>query len=292
MLFEFAVFGGILLGIYYAFFAMGLNVVFGAQRIVNLAHGDIVVLGGYAAWELYETAHISPILSAVIVMPFAIGLGFLVHRYLTPRLMRTPDPETVSLILFFGLSQVIEAVAAIIFGSNERSLPTTAVPSASLHLLGESYPGIWWVSALVAIPILGVFLWLLYKTSFGLRIRAVMSSQVEAVSAGINSTRVSGLFFGIGFGLAASAGTMGIFIFGGVSPTDGVALTITAFAIIVFGSLGNPVGTVIAALIFGVVTQLAQVYVPSWSNLVPYALVIVTMLVRPQGLLGRKQRVA
>ncbi|WP_298212522.1 branched-chain amino acid ABC transporter permease [Ferrimicrobium sp.] len=292
MLFEFAVIGGILLGIYYALFAMGLNVVFGAQRIINLAHGDIVVLGGYAAWELYETAHVSPIIAAVVVLPFAIALGFLVHRYLTPRLTRSSDPETLSLILFFGLSQVIEAAASLIFGPNEHSLPTSALPVSSLHLFGESYPGIWWVAVLVSIPMLAVFLWLLYRTPFGLRVRAVMSSASEAATAGIESRLVSGLFFGIGFGLAAAAGTMGIFIFGGIAPTDGVALTITAFAIIVFGSLGNPVGTVIAALIFGVVTQLAQVYAPSWSNLVPYALVILTMLLRPQGLLGRRQRVA
>jgi branched-chain amino acid transport system permease protein len=292
MLFEFAVVGGLLLGLYYAMFAMGLNVVFGAQRIVNLAHGDIVVLGGYAAWELYETWHISPLLAVIIVLPFSIGLGFLVQHYLTPRLMQSVDPETLSLILFFGLSQVIEAIASIIFGPNEHSLPTNAIPSSSLHLFGESYPGIWWVSALVAIPVLGIFLWSLYRTAFGLRIRAVMSSPIEAVTAGVNSGRVSGLFFGIGFGLAAVAGTVGIFIFGGVSPTDGVALTITAFAIIVFGSLGNPWGTLVAALIFGVVSQLVQVYASSWTNLVPYALVIVIMLLRPQGLLGRRQRVA
>ncbi|MEX6430424.1 branched-chain amino acid ABC transporter permease [Ferrimicrobium acidiphilum] len=292
VLFEFAVFGGLLLGLYYAMFAMGLNVVFGAQRIVNLAHGDLVVLGGYAAWELYETWHISPIVAVVIVLPFAIALGFLVQHFLTPRLMRSADPETLSLILFFGLSQIIEALATIVFGPNERSLPTNAIPVSSLHLLGESYPGIWWVSALVAIPVLGVFLWLLYRTPFGLRVRAVMSSVTEAATAGVNASRVSGLFFGIGFGLAVVAGTVGIFIFGGVSPTAGVALTITAFAIIVFGSLGNPWGTIVAAIIFGVVTQLAQVYLPSWSNLVPYALVILTMLLRPQGLLGRRQRVA
>jgi len=116
MLFEFAVVGGLLLGLYYAMFAMGLNVVFGAQRIVNLAHGDIVVLGGYAAWELYETWHISPLLAVIIVLPFSIGLGFLVQHYLTPRLMQSVDPETLSLILFFALSQVIEAIASIIFG--------------------------------------------------------------------------------------------------------------------------------------------------------------------------------
>ncbi len=292
MLFEYAIVGGILLGIFYALLSVGLNVVFGAQKIINLAHGDIIMLGGYAAWELYQTYKISPIISTVIVVPITVVLGYLLNRLIAPRLAKASDPEMLSLILFFGLSEVIEALSSLVFGNAERSLPVNSIPTAPLKLFGQAYPADWWVSALVAIPLLAIFLLFLYRSSVGLQVRAVISDSVEAAVAGINARRISGLYFGIGFALAACAGVWGVFIFGGVSPTEGPAITVTAFAIIVFGSLGNPIGTLVAGIIFGIFYQLAQVYLPSWSNLVPYALVIVTMLTRPQGLFGRRQRVA
>ncbi|WP_201733271.1 branched-chain amino acid ABC transporter permease [Acidithrix sp. C25] len=292
MLFEYAVIGGILLGIFYALLAVGLNVVYGAQKIINLAHGDIIMLGGYGAWELYNTYHISPILSTIIVIPITVLFGYLLNRLIAPRLVKASDPEMLSLILFFGLSEVIQALASLVFGSAERSLPVSSIPTSRLVLFGQGYPATWWVSALVIIPLLAIFVIFLYRTSIGLQVRAVISDSVEAAVAGINSKRVSGIYFGIGFALAACAGVWGVFIFGGVSPTEGTAITITAFAIIVFGSLGNTLGTIAAGIIFGIFYQLAQVYIPSWSNLVPYALVIATMLIRPQGLFGRRQRIA
>ncbi len=292
MLFEYAIVGGILLGIFYALLAVGLNVVYGAQKIINLAHGDIIMLGGYSAWELYNTYHISPILSTAIVIPITVALGYALNRLIAPRLIKSSDPEMLSLILFFGLSEVIQALASLVFGNAARALPVNAIPTSRLVLFGQGYSATWWVSASVILPLLGIFLIFLYRTSIGLQVRAVISDSVEAAVAGINAKRISGIYFGIGFALAACAGVWGIFIYGGVSPTEGPAITITAFAIIVLGSLGNTFGTIVAGIIFGIFYQLAQVYIPSWSNLVPYVLVIATMLIRPQGLFGRRQRIA
>jgi len=288
MLFEYSVIAGILLGLFYALMAMGLNLVFGVQRIINLAHGDMVMLGGFAAWELYYGLHVNPILSVIIVIPFTVLLGFVLYYLLIPRLRSAKDLETISLVLFFGVSQATEALAALGFGNNERSMPSGSLPSSPIHFLGQAYQADWFIAAGVSVPILALFFLYLYKTRLGRETRAVMSDANEAASVGIDASRVSAITFGVGLALAAVAGVMAIFIFSGVDPSEGVNLTIIAFAIIVFGSLGNPLGTVVAGILFGIVYQIAQVYLPSWSNLVPYVLVIGTMLLRPQGLLGRR----
>jgi branched-chain amino acid transport system permease protein len=291
MLFEYSIIAGVLLGVFYALMAMGLNLVFGVQRIINLAHGDMVMLGGFGAWELYYTFHLSPILSILIMIPVTIVLGFVLFYLLIPRLKTGQDFETLSLVLFFGVSQAIEALAALGFGNNERSLPITSIPSAPISLFGQKYQADWFVAAAVSAPVLLLFLFYLYKTRLGRETRAVMADETEAAVVGIDAQRVSAISFGIGLALAVASGAMAIYLFGGVSPSEGVDLTLIAFAIIVFGSLGNPVGTIVAAVFFGVASQLAEVYASSWANLVPYVLVLATMLLRPQGLFGRKTRV-
>jgi branched-chain amino acid transport system permease protein len=288
----FALVGGLLLGCFYALFAMGLNLIFGVQRIINLAHGDVVMLGGFLTWDLYEGFHVSPILSALVALPLGIAVGFLFHRLVLPRLDRARDVETMSLVLFFGISQVIEALGAIGFGPNERSLPTNAIPSHPIRFLGETFPAYLFVVAAVAVPLLALFVLYLYRTPLGLQTRAVMADPREAQAVGINTRRIAAITFGVGTALAAAAGALAIIVLSGVQPSEGADLTIIAFAIIVFGSLGNPIGTIVAGLIFGVLSQLAQVYLPAWSNLVPYVLVLGTMLLRPEGLFGRRTRVA
>ncbi len=292
MLFEYSIIAGILLGLFYALMAMGLNLVFGVQRIINLAHGDMVMLGGFGAWELYYGYHLNPVLAIVVMVPITVVVGYGLYYLLIPRLKSAVDFETLSLVLFFGVSQVVEALSALGFGNNERSLPVTSIPSQPVHLFGQFYPADWWVAAGVALPLLGIFFLYLYRTRLGRETRAVMADEHEAVSVGIDAGRVSAISFGVGLALAAAAGVLAVFVFGGVDPSEGVSITITAFAIIVFGSLGNPLGTVVGSILFGVAYQLAQVYTPSWSNLVPYILVIGTMLLRPQGLFGRRTRVA
>lgn len=283
---------GLLFGLYFSLIGLGLNLTFGVLRMVNLAHGDFVMLGGFAAVIGFSTLHLHPLVSLVVVAlaVFAVGLGL--YYLLVPRIASTKDPEMISLVLFFGVSQVIEALAVILFGNNERSIYEPVFGAQPLVLLGQSFPAVWVVSALISlVAILFVYLYL-YRTRLGYATRAVMASRDESQVSGINVHRVSSVAFGIGLALAAVAGALSPFMLGGVTPDMGVDITVTAFAVIVLGSLGNPLGTVAGGLIYGVALMWMQTYLSSWSSLLPYLLLLLVLLVRPSGLFGREVRSA
>lgn len=292
MLVVFAIVAGLLFGLYYALLGVGLNLVFGVLKVVNLAHGDVVMLGSYLAFEAWATWHLNPLWALAIGLVPAVGLGGALYFGVGPRLAQAADPEMLSLVLFFGVSQVIEAVATLGFGNNQRSVPAETLGAAPVHLFGGTYPRVWWVVAGVAVAVLAALFVYLYATRAGRATRAVMSTQLEAAAVGIDVRAISVLTFGVGTFLAAAAGVLGVFLLGGVSPAEGVGITVTAFAVIVLGGLGNPAGTVLGGLLFGLATQVTETYASTWSGLVPYGLLLVVMLVRPAGLLSRRARVA
>jgi branched-chain amino acid transport system permease protein len=292
LLFEFALMGGILTGIFYGFLAVGLNLVFGVLRIVNLAHGAVVVLGAYLAWELATALHWNPLIAMLVAVPPSILIGIVVYYGVAPRLSKAADPEMLSLILFFGVSEALEAISTIGFTSNRRSLPETTLGGLSITIFGQRYPFSWGIGAAVAIPVFVLLYFYLYRSRLGLATRAVMSSPDDAASVGIDVKRTSAICLGVGLLLAAAAGAISIFIRGGTDPAQGIALTTLAFAVIVIGGLGNPMGTLAGGLVFGIAYSFSQTYAPSWSGLIPYVLLLVVMLARPTGLFGGKVRAA
>ncbi len=292
MLFEYAIVAGVLFGLFYSFLSIGLNLVFGVQRIVNLAHGDVIMIGGFASWELYYTYHMNPLISVVVVIPPTVLVGYIIYRLVVGPLSKAKDPEMLSLILFFGVSQILEALVTIFLGNNQRSIPDSSLISKPIQFLGQSYPGVWWIVAGASIPMMGLILLYLYKTKLGTATRAIMADSVEAAAVGIDVRKVSAITFGVGLGITASVGAIAPFMLGGVDPSEGVNLTILAFAVIVIGSLGNMSGTIVGGVIFGLALELTQLYIPSWSSLIPYALLLLVLLVKPSGVLGRRMRSA
>ncbi len=287
---EYALLAGVLYGMFYALAAVGLNLVFGVLRVVNLAHGDWIVLGSFLAWELYSTFHLNVLFSAVVALPLGMAAGFILYWVLAPRLGRSEDPEMTSFVLFFGISQIIEALATFGFGNNQRSLLPNALVAAPLRLGGQVYPGVLVASAVASVPLLLALYLYLYRSHAGAATRAVMANPAEAAAVGINVRKISALTFGIGTAAAVAAGAFSIFVEGGTSPSQGVALTTVAFAVIVIGSLGNVAGTVLGGLVYGIADQMTATFASSWANLVPYLILILVMLARPSGLLGRATR--
>ena len=130
-----AIVAGVMFGLYFTLVGLGLNLVFGVMRIVNLAHGDFLMLGGFATWWLFTAYGLHPLVSAVLVLVVFIGVGLPIYYLVVPRLLRAKDSEMLSLILFFGMSQMIEAIATIILGTTERSLPGRMLGVGPVHHL-------------------------------------------------------------------------------------------------------------------------------------------------------------
>ena len=302
----YSVLAGVLFGLYFSLIGLGLNLVFGVMRIVNLAHGDFLMLGAFLAFWLFALFAVNPIPVLPIAFAAFVAVGLPLYYLLVPRLLKAKDPEMLSFILFFGLSQVIEAVTTIAFGTSERSIPGDQlgravaavervfigheVENGPVEILGQTFPAAWVASGIASgCPVVLVYLYL-YRTRLGYLTRAVMDNREEAVATGINVHRISALAFGIGVGLAAVAGVFAPFMLGSITPAMGGEVTVTAFAVIIIGSLGNPLGTVLGGVIYGVSYMLMQSYYSSWANLLPYVLLIAILLVRPSGLLGRQVR--
>ena len=285
-----AVVAGIVFGLYFTLVGLGLNLVFGVMRIVNIAHGDFVMLGGYAAWWLLSAFGLHPLVATVVVLVAFTIIGFPLYFAVVPRLQHARDGEMLSLILFFGLSQMIEALTTIAVGTDQRSLPGRLLGIGPVILFGARLPKPWVFSAAVsAVAVAAVYVYL-YRTRLGALTRAVMVSRDEALATGIDIHRVSAIAFGIALGLAGVAGVFAPFMLGSITPDIGVDLNLTAFAVIVVGTLGNPLGTVAGGIIYGVSLMLMQTYFSSWANLLPDLLLIAVLLVRPEGLFGRKVR--
>jgi len=297
---------GLLFGLYFALVGLGLNLVFGVMRIVNLAHGDFLMLGAFMAFWMFRLYDVNPVLAVPAVFVVFSIVALPLYYLLVPRLLKSRDPEMLSFILFFGFSQVLEAVATIAFGTSERSIPGTElervltlvasavagreVAAGPVAILGETFPAAWVASgALSAVAVFAVYVYL-YRTRLGYLTRAVMEHREEAVATGIDVHRVSAIAFGVGLALAAVAGVFAPFMLGSITPALGIDITVTSFTVIVIGSLGNPLGTVAGGILYGISYMYMQSYYSSWANLLPYLLLIGVLLVRPSGLFGRQVR--
>ncbi len=291
-LFEYAVIGGILYGIFFSLIGIGLNLVFGVMRIINLAHGQFIVLGGYCAWLLSSHWGLNPLWGAALATLGAVVIGWPLYRGVVPRLQRSADPEMLSFILFFGVGEIVEALTVFAFGADQRSLPDDALGGGNIGVFGQQFPDSWWWAAGFSVAAM-LLLWLYFtRTRLGYATRAIMADRDEALATGIDVRRVSAIAFVVGLALAGIAGVFVPYLLGSVSPDMGGGLTTTAFAIVIIGALGNPLATVVGGLVFGLGTMLMQTYYASWSNVVPYALLLVIVLLRPSGLFGKAVRLA
>jgi branched-chain amino acid transport system permease protein len=291
-MFVYSITAGLLFGLYFSLIGLGLNLVFGVMRIVNLAHGSFLMLGAFLAYFLFSGYDLSPAYSALVALALFMALGVPLYYLIMPRLLRSKNPEMLSLIFFFGMAQFIEAVATVEFGPNERSIPGRALKAGPMNVLGQSLPANWVITAAICAAAVAIIYLYLYRTRLGAMTRAVMIERDEALSSGIDVHRTSAIAFGISLGLAAAAGVLAPFMLGSITPAMGEGINVAAFAVIVIGSLGNPLGTVLGGMIYGVSLMLMQNYLSSWAELLPNLLLIAILLIRPAGLLGRKVRYA
>ncbi|MDH6266162.1 branched-chain amino acid transport system permease protein [Rhizobium sp. SG_E_25_P2] len=275
---------GILLGGLYALFAAGLSLVFGIMRLVNLAHGDLIVLAAFLILVLVSTLGLNPFLAALIAAPLMFGAGYLLQYHL---LNRTLGKDILPpLLVTFGLSIVIQNGLLESFTADSRRISAGALEQASISLGGINagvMPLMTFASAILVIVGLNQ---LIYKTALGRAFRATSDDVVTAGLMGIRPNQI----FAIATGLAMVIVTIAALYLGtraNFDPTSGPARLIYAFEAVIIGGLGSLWGTLAGGVILGVAQTLGAAINPEWQILSGHIAFLLVLLFRPRGLFPR-----
>jgi branched-chain amino acid transport system permease protein len=238
---------GILLGGLYSIIALGLSLVFGVVKEINIAHGDLVILGSYFGFVALTIIGIDPILSLIIGIPLFFGIGFAIQKYLLNRAFRISMDTT--LIIAFGISIILQNTFQLVWTPLSRGL-TTSYALASFSAGPMHVPLVYLLDLIVAILVMFFLRELLRRTYMGVAIRSAAQDRMAAQLMGINTNRVYALTFGISTALAAVAG-----VFLGLTfpftPVSGMSFLIIALGVVVLGGLGSIAGTFVAGIAFG-----------------------------------------
>jgi branched-chain amino acid transport system permease protein len=279
---------GIILGAIYGLIGLGLNVIFGVLRVVNFAHGEFLVLGAYFAFLALHVLGVNPFVAIPLVFLIFFAIGYLLYFVLIPRLSRSDDPETASLLVMFGVSIMLGAAMLLAFEADARSLNYSIEP-VFLKLGPILIPTIRLISLGVVLVLVALLAFFLYRTTVGKALRAITMNRDAVQIVGINASLLSAVAFGIGIALAGVAGVLVAMIFPAFSPFSGSDYTLIGFIVIVLGGLGHPVGALLGALLFGVTEQVSAVYFSqSIALIIGFALLVLTIFIRPEGILGRR----
>lgn len=278
------VISGLLLGGVYALFAAGMNMIFGVLRVINLAHGELMMFGAYTTFWLFALANLNPLLTIPISALVLFSLGVVIERTMIERVVN--QPMLSSLLLTFGLSTLFMGTALSLWTANFRSVPylTGSVDLFGLHLSQSRL-----VAFVIALALTGLTYAFLRFTTFGKAIRATSQNAEVAQVCGINVGRVRLVTFALGSAMAGVAGSLIAMIFT-ISPEMGRMFLGRSFAIVVLGGLGSFVGAFVGALVLGVVeTVTAYVTDTQLAEGVSYAVLVLVLLLRPSGLFGEKE---
>ena len=277
----------LLVGGIYALVASGLTLIFGVMRVINIAHGSFLILGGFITYSVWKQFGLDPLVGVLITTPVVFGLGWLIYRLLVRPIRYAPMSSTV--LLTFGLALVTEGVMGLIWGNSSTSIRPSYVDS-SFHLGSVFLPKAQVYGGVLAVGVL-VALWLiLTKTWLGRAIRAAAANPASAELVGIKTVSVAAVVFGLGLGAAGAGGAITGVLYPFVPGSHYVWIA-RLLAIVVLGGLGSLEGAVLSALVFGIAETVTAVYVsPAWATAVPYAIVFAVLLIRPQGLLGSRLR--
>lgn len=280
---------GILTGGIYALMSSGLTLVFGVMEIINVGQGALIVLGAYLSYVLQQYLHLDLFLGLLITMPIMFGVGLLISFVFRP-IKR--DRIMLSVLVTFGIALIIEGILDLIFSADTVGLQAWYV-NDSMRLAGFSPPfylGYNYVFCfLLAVVLLAALYVLVYRTRFGQSLRASMENRTAAELIGINVERVSAITLGIGVALAAAGGMA----FGATTPFNANSsydLISRLLAIIVFGGMGSLSGALIASVSMLVIENItALIWNANWATTVFFVLLVLILVLRPQGLLGRAE---
>ena len=279
---------GISLGSVYAIIALGYTMVYGIARMLNFAHGDIIMVGGFTVFTIVTTMGGSPVVGILASVVVCTVLGVTIER-VAYRPLRDASPLAV-LITAIGVSYLLQNVALLIFGSNARQF-TSVITVPALKLAGGklSISSVTIVTILSCIVIMAALMTFINKTKMGQAMLAVSEDRGAATLMGINVNRTISVTFAIGSALAAVAGVLLCSAYPSLSPYTGSMPGIKAFVAAVFGGIGSIPGAFIGGILLGIIENLAKAYISSQlSDAIVFSVLIIVLLVRPIGILGKK----
>lgn len=276
---------GLLIGALFALAALGLSLIVGVVRIVNLMHGELVLLGAYAAYGLVQASGLNPLLIAPLAALGVALLGWPIERYVLQPVMR--HGEEAPLLTTFALAVIIQNLLVFLLGADTRSIDS-GLGATRLEFAGVSVPLMYLVGFAVALLVCGAVHLLIMRTAVGRRIRASAENPLDAAIVGVPVRRLHALTFMLAAGVSGLGGALLAMVFA-FTPASGVEYLLTGFTVVVLGGLGSVIGTLVGGLALGLVESLAAAFFGDgyrmFAGLVAF---LVFLTLRPQGLFGRR----
>lgn len=275
----------ILIGSLYALIGMGLSVMLGIMKVVNLGHGDLVILSAFIAISLIAVLGISALYTLIIIIPVMFGLGYLIQTFLLNKVIaRGMEPP---LLVSFGLAIIIQNALLLAYSADARSIRT--VYAVQTVRVGDiiNLPVVYLVAFAISLIVIFALYFVFQKTYLGWAIRAASDDEVTARIMGINTKRIYAYAMGIALSAAAVGGVLYGMIFT-FYPTTGPRALIIAFAVVILGGLGNMSAILLGGIVFALAQLLgAYFFGPAYQLIAGYLVLVLVLAIRPQGLLGR-----
>ncbi|MGD9578430.1 MAG: branched-chain amino acid ABC transporter permease [Syntrophorhabdus sp.] len=282
------VIGSLLMGGIYALIAVGFSLQYGVARVLNVAHGEFLMLGAFAAWSLFTIGGINPIISLVLCAPVFFLIGFIIHIILFKRLKISAESLAVfegnSMLASFGLMFIVQNLALIIWGAPVKGYSYLAYP---ISFLGAVFSANRIVTLVTSVIISVVFYLFLARTRTGKAIRAAAQDPVAAAHMGVSINKMLALCFGFGTMMAGLAGLLVSMTSIMVTPFMGMEYTLIAMIVVVLGGLGNIKGSFIGGFILGLVGTIVSYIQPGLSMVAFYLIFLLLLLVKPAGILAK-----
>jgi branched-chain amino acid transport system permease protein len=281
------VIAGLLMGGIYAIIAVGFSLQYGVARVLNVSHGEFIMIGAFLTWTLYTIVGINPLVSLAIVGPITFIIGFLLHRTLFTHLKASSsspgDFEGSSLLASFGLLYIIQNTAIVVWGAEVKGY---SYLTSSFDVLGAVFATNRLVTALFAIGIGIAFYVFLARSRIGKAIRAAAQDATMAGLIGVNINQVLALCFGLGALMAGFGGTLVSMMYS-IQPAMGFQYTMIAIIVVVLGGLGSITGSFIGGFILGLVGSIVSYWQPALALVAYYVLFMLLLFIRPAGIMGK-----
>jgi branched-chain amino acid transport system permease protein len=278
---------GALVGALYGLAALGLSLVFGVLKILNVAHGELIMIGGYASFWIFQLLELDPFVGLLVVVPIMLLIGALVHLGLFSRVVKFDEEHRIknSLLIGFGLTLIFQTMAIRLFTADERSI-AIGYSTSALEVVGIRLPIVRLSGLLIGVIAVVALQLFLHRTYWGKAIRATAEDWQTASLAGINIQRVYLITFVLGAALAGVAGML-ISVGYSVNPNIGLNWTLKALIVVVLAGLGSVPGTFLAGILLGVAESAsALIFGGQYREMVGLVIFFIILSVRPQGLFG------